>query len=132
MLCGDPLPFLLLTFFASITMPTTTNPAAAADTASVTPAPFMSSADLSLLNMVQRGFVLSIRGFEVDGDRGPLSGEQVKESISQAFPPAVLFRAYLTALPLAHLELRRWLYGHGTALGPYPPHRIAPLLAANL
>jgi len=114
-----------------ITMPGTTN-TTATDAASVTPAVFMSSVDLTLLTMVQRGFVLSIRGLEVDAERVPLTGEQVKESVAQEFPPAVLFGADLTALPLAHRELRRWLDSHGAALGTHPSHRIAPLLAASL
>mgnify|MGYP000315045443 CR=1 FL=1 len=92
----------------------------------------MSSVDLTLLTMVQRGFVLSIRGLEVDASRVPLSGEQVKESVAQEFPPAVLFGPELSTLPLAHRELHRWLDGHGAALGTHASHHIAPLLAASL
>ena len=69
---------------------------------------------------------------EVDAERVPLTCDQVKESVAQEFPPAVLFGAELTALPLAHRELRRWLDSHGAALGTHPSHRIAPLLAASL
>lgn len=92
---------------------------------------FLSGEDLSALPLIQRGFILAIRGIERNLSPGT-TGQQVKAMVAEAYPPASLFDPDLAAYPTIYLELRTWLNRNGAALGTHPSRRVINLLANKL
>lgn len=92
---------------------------------------FFGGEDLSVLPLVQKGFILAIRGIERHITVAT-TGEEVKAMVAEAYPPPLLFDPDLAALPSIYLELRTWLNKHGAALGTHPSRRIINLLANKM
>ncbi|GAB0496835.1 hypothetical protein MMPV_008156 [Pyropia vietnamensis] len=95
-------------------------------------ATFMGGADTELLSSEQKGFICSVRMLENEMREATFSGEQVKASVAELFPPAVLFGPEIATLPCAHRELRKWLDGHGANLQQHSSHRVVMTLATSL
>ena len=93
---------------------------------------FMAPIDITGLTTSQVGFINTIRVLEDEMNYAPMDGQQVKATIAELFPPAVLFASELLALPLIHRQLRARLEKRGANLTERSSRRVLLTLATSL
>ena len=93
---------------------------------------FCHAVDMASLTRAQAGFINSVRMLDDEIRSGPLSAEELKASVAEMFPPAVLFGDEINALPYAHRALRTWLDTNGANLTQHSSRRIPLTLATSL
>ena len=93
---------------------------------------FMAPIDITGLTTSQAGFINTIRVLEDEMKYTPIDGQQVKATIAELFPPAVLFASEIRTLPLLHRQLRAWLDKRGANLTQHSSRRVLLTLATSL
>lgn len=87
----------------------------------------ISDSALSSLSPTQVGFVVSLRAISSD-----LSGDVLKQQISEMFPPAQLFSKEIADMPMVWIELRNFLDARGVGLQQHSSRRVILTLAHGL
>lgn len=94
--------------------------------------PFLSSIQLKGLSIEQSGLILSVRILEEDFLAKSMSGEEVKRSLFESFPPSRLFSLEIQAIPATYGKIRDLLDRYGADLQQNSSHRIINTLAHSL
>ena len=84
---------------------------------------------LGALTSAQKGFISSVRIIESNTD---LTGQKLRKTVAELFPPAVLFGKEICNLPAVHIELRNVLDSRGANLPQHSSHRVIKTLAHGL
>ena len=89
----------------------------------------ISDGTLQALTSCQKGFISSIRILELQEN---ITGEALKQSVAEMFPPAMLFNKELLDMPAIYSSLRDFLDSRGANLQQHSSRRIKMTLATSL
>lgn len=88
----------------------------------------VSDNSLGVLKSVQKGFITSIRLLQGDTE---LPVVQLKHSIAEMFPPALVFSKEICDMPIAFMSLRDFLDTQGANMSQHSSRGIIVNLASN-
>ena len=84
------------------------------------------------LNDELRGLILFVRDQEIRAAEENLSGQQIKDTFSEMYPPATLFSQSVQSMPAIYPAIQNWLNKQGAALTTHSSHRIIMALAMTI
>lgn len=87
----------------------------------------ISHEELTTMSIRQKGFIISIRTLDPS-----LSGDTLKDTIAEMFPPSHLFSNDIKEIPSVWLELRKFLDTNGASLSQHSSRRVILTLAHSL